>query len=813
MSIKPAAAQDKSNTSGPEQNDLAHQLPRHPVHATDFDRFQIEFAPIPFHVTSDKEVLNHARVVIHLLDGSVVHGKLVHYLAAHENMIVLHEPDLNAIDIPLEKVRYVLFRQHLKTPNATHPLHAHTENAVIPTTIQPYHVFFKDGAKLHGRTFTSSVDMAGLHLFQVADNEHVVRVFVPQQTIKTYHIGPLLGEQLVKTSHIKPEHIDRAVQQQEVLRNKKIAEYPEIRAALNSEDLKKILKSQSSYIISGEQHIPRIGEMLIDEHLISQVQLDKALAEQNRDRSKKIGQILVEMNAISTETLHIALAHKLSIPFVKLREFDFPPNIFKLLPVDIAHKHSVVPLFIFEDRLVIAMDDPSHIETIDLLRFITGRNLEVTIATKEDIEWVINNYYSVEEYITEDLSAAEEELIGNVPEKLDDDELHEIMRLGKEKPIVHLVNSIIVDAIRRRASDIHIRPQEQRVDLFLRVDGTMIKVRSFSKGLLPAISSRIKIIGQMNIAERRLPQDGRARVKDHNDTVDLRISVMPSINGESIVMRLLNVHVGLKSVSDLGFSMHDEEKFVDLLNKNNGIFFVTGPTGSGKSTTLYAALKEIINQNVNIITVEDPVEYHIDGITQIQVQSNIGYTFARALRQILRHDPDVIMLGEVRDEETAKIAVESALTGHLVLSTLHTNDAASAIARMLEMGIQSYLLGPTILGILAQRLVRRNCSHCSDVEKVAPHVRKLLNVEEHEVFYKGVGCDNCNHTGFSGRVAVYELLAVGPKMRELIERRASTEEIYQQALNDGMKQLTHHALDIARQRKTSLSEVYRVRLE
>jgi|GEM_PF-95456 len=792
---------------------MANKLRAHSVSATDFDHFKVEFLPIPLHVTCDKENRSHARVVVHLLDGSVVHGKLVHYLAAHENMIILHEHDLAAIDIPIDKIRYVLFCQQLAIPNVTHPIYARTQDAVIPDSVQPYHVFYKNGAKLHGRTFASSIDMAGLHFFQVVDDNHVVRVFVPQQAIKSYHIGPLLGEHLVKTADVKPEHLAKAMKQQEALRNKKIAEYPEIRAVLNSDDLKKILKTQTSYIISGEHNIPMIGEMLLEEHLISQQQLDEALATQKQDRSKKLGQLLVEMNAISAETLHIALAHKLSIPFVKLRDFDFPPNVFKLLPVEIAHKHLVVPLFVYEDRLVIAMEDPAHIETIDLLRFITGRSLELTIALREDIEWVINNYYSIEECINEDLNAAEKQLSGNSQEQLDDKELHEIMRLAKEKPIVHLVNSIIVDAMRRRASDIHIRPQEQRVDLLLRIDGTMIKIRSFSKGLLPAIVSRIKIIGQMDISERRMPQDGRARVNDHNDAVDLRISVMPSINGESIVIRLLNVHVGLKSIPELGFSMSDEEKFVDLLHKNNGILFVTGPTGCGKSTTLYAALKEIINQNVNIITVEDPVEYRVDGITQIQAHTQIGYTFARALRQILRHDPDVIMVGEVRDAETAKIAVESALTGHLVLSTLHTNDAASAVARMLEMGIDAYLLGPTVLGVLAQRLVRRNCPHCSDIEKIAPHVRKLLKVTEDEVYFKGNGCDNCNHTGYSGRIAVYELLTVTPKMRELIERRAGTEEVYHQALTDGMTQLTQNALEIARQRKTSLSEVYRVRLE
>ena len=782
------------------------------VHVSDFDHFQIDFPIVPLHVTSDKEILDHAKIVVHLLNGTVLHGQLLHFLAVHEKMILLRDADLKALEVPTEKIRYVLFRQHLSTPNNTHPLKSRTDDAVIPTSVQPYHVFFKDGAKLHGKTFTSSIDMAGLHFFQVVDEHHVTRVFIPIQTIKSYHIGTFLGAELIRQESVEPEHIENAVKQQNALRNKKLAEYPEIRAALNSEDLIKALHNQSSYIVSGEHEIPKIGKILFEEKLITQEQLDKALAAQEQDRKKKFGQILVEMGALSTETLHIALAHKLSIPFVKLHDFDFAPNIFQIVPVDVAHKHLVIPLFFYQDRLVVAMEDPSNIESIDILRFVTGRNLELTIATKEDIEWAINNYYSIQEDITDDLSAAEEQF-GNDTGAATNQNVHEIMRMGKEKPIVHLVNSIIIDAIRRRASDIHIRPQEQRVDLLLRIDGTLIKVRSFSKGLLPAVSSRIKILGRMDIAERRLPQDGRARVNDRNEAVDLRISIMPTINGESIVLRLLNVHVGLKSISELGFSMQDEEKFIDLLHKSNGIFFVTGPTGSGKSTTLYAALQAVMNQNVNIITVEDPVEYHIDGVEQVQANTQIGYTFAKALRHILRHDPDVIMIGEVRDEETAKIAVESALTGHLVLSTLHTNDAASAIARMLEMGIESYMLGPTTLGVLAQRLVKRNCPHCLDVEVSPPHIRKLLNVGEQEIFYKGTGCENCNHTGFSGRIAVYELLVVTPKMRELIEKRSSSDEIYHQALADGMTQLTLNALDVARQRKTSLGEVYRVRLD
>jgi len=779
----------------------------------DHENFRVEFPLIPLHVTSDKEVLDHANVVIHLLNNAVVRGQLVHFLASHKMMVVLRESDLKAIGIPTDKIRYVLFRQRLSIPNHQHPIKSLTDSAVIPLSVQPYDVLFKDNGKINGKTFTSSTDDAGLHFFQFVDEQHVVRVFVPMQAIKSYHVGTSLNVDLVKHKKVGPEHIHAAIKQQNEQRNRKIAEYPLLQTALNSDDLTKALHSQSSYITSRAHNSPRIGEVLLEEKLITQEQLDSALFEQQQGSNKKIGQILVEMGVISTESLHIALAHKLSIPFVKLHEFDFAPNVFDFLPADIAQKYVLVPLYVLEDRLVVAMEDPSNIESIDLLRFVTGRNIEPAIATKEDIVWAINYYYSIEEDIEDDLSAAEEAFGKNTDAQEESNDLHEIMRLGKEKPIVHLVNNIIVDAIRRKASDIHIRPREQTVDLILRIDGSLIKVRSFSRGLLSAVSSRIKILGSMDIAERRLPQDGRSHMIDRGENVDLRISIIPTVNGESIVIRLLNAQVGLKSVSELGFNLRDEENMRDLLHRNNGIFFVTGPTGSGKSTTLYAALKELINRDVNIITVEDPVEYHIDGIEQIQVHSQIGYTFARALRHILRHDPDVIMIGEVRDEETAKIAVESALTGHLVLSTLHTNDAASAIARMLEMGIESYMLGPTILGVLAQRLVKRNCPHCLDIEETSPHIRELLNVKEHEVFYKGTGCDNCNHTGHSGRLAVYELLVVTQNMREFIENRASTEVIYKQALSDGMKQLTTTALEHARQRRTSLGEVYRVRLD
>lgn len=501
------------------------------------------------------------------------------------------------------------------------------------------------------------------------------------------------------------------------------------------------------------------------------------------------------------------LAERLSLPFIHLKDFSFDETVLSLLPADYARSHEAIPLSINKTHLSVAVATPMDMELYQTLNFVTGFHIDMYVATKRDIQWAVRKYYSAK-----DDELALESLNGNANATTPEIQ-EELMRLSAEKPIVRLVANLIVDAIERRASDIHIKPREKNVELIYRMDGVLTNIRFFSKTLLPAVVSRIKIIGGMNIAERRLPQDGRCCVKHKNNPVDLRISIMPTVEGESVVIRLLNAQVGLKSVAELGFSQHDEEIFLDLLNKSNGIFLVTGPTGSGKSTTLYAALAEVQRHNVNILTVEDPVEYHMDGIQQIQINHTTGYTFARALRNILRHDPDVILVGEIRDEETGKIAVESALTGHLVLSTLHTNNAAGAVTRLLEMGIESYLLTGCLLGVLAQRLVRRNCPHCLKPEPVDALIRKVLRVSETEPFFHSTGCEQCNHTGVTGRISVYELLEISDVLRKRIDADITATEINEQALKEGMVSLTDNAMARARAKEISLAEVYRVRLD
>ena len=772
----------------------------------------IDLPVAPVAATLVESPLRDADVDAYLLDGSKVQGKLQTLDGWTGELSLLEAGDSVPTRIAFAALRYLSFTHPYPAPLGPHPAAEHGD--VIPQgqQLQEFDVEFKDGESLKGRARSSTVDHIGLHIFKANDEQTVCRLFIPSGVVRSYHFGPMLGELLVNEHQADASQINIALHEQEQRRQKRIGEYLMSEQVVSAEQLRQLLERQVSYMSHGyaKEEVPPIGKLLLDDKLITQEQLDDALAAQANDRSKKLGEVLEDMGVVSSQSIQMALAHKFGIAMVNLRHFDIDPAVLDMLPPDIARKHSVIPLFNYRGRLVISIADPADSDALDMIRFITGKNIEVTTASRQDIEWALSKHYGFED----DIQAAEEKLhLGpelNAETKLDP---KAVEQLGREKPIVRLVNRFIMDAIEKKASDIHIRALDERVDLIMRIDGTLIHLRSFNKSLLPAVVSRIKIIGSMDIVERRLPQDGGSRILHNGTIVDLRISIIPTVTGESVVIRLLNTQVGLKKLEDLGFSDHDRELFSDMLHRSNGIVLVTGPTGSGKSTTLYAALQEIRAQNVNIITVEDPVEYHVSGIEQIQANAATGLTFARALRHILRHDPDVIMVGEIRDEETAKMAVESALTGHLVLSTLHTNDAASTVTRLLEMGIEPYMLTATLLGVVAQRLVRLNCPHCSAMETVEPIVRKVLNVAEDEVFYRGKGCDYCDNTGFSGRMAVYELLQVSPVLREQVVPGVTSTHIHEQAITDGMVPLTQNALTQARQRKIPLAEVYRVRLQ
>jgi type IV pilus assembly protein PilB len=553
-----------------------------------------------------------------------------------------------------------------------------------------------------------------------------------------------------------------------------------------------------------------LGEILIEAGVVEHGQIERALERQADRPGRHLGRILIELGWTTQEQINQALACKFGIPCVSLREFAVEPRVLAMLPADIAQQYNVIPLAEIDGRLVVALENPLDVEAIDAVRFNTNRSVDAVIASGREIGQALSRYYSrlEEDAILDDLE------ISPTRREIDADTDRSVEQQAMKKPIVRLVNAIILQAVMRGASDINVRPEKDRVNVYYRIDGKLQLQRGFSRTLLPAIVSRIKITGQMDIAERRLPQDGHARMTRGGNVIDLRISVMPTVRGESVVIRILDKEAGLRPLDKLGLRSRELTAIRQMMCRSFGMLLVTGPTGSGKSTTLYAVLDEVKKANPHIITVEDPVEYDMPGVEQIQISVATGYTFAEALRHILRHDPDVIMIGEIRDIETARIANKAALTGHLVLSTLHTNDAATAITRLTDMGVESYLLGSTLLGVMAQRLVRLICAQCKEIDTSAdPMMRRTLHIPDAEVFHRGAGCSSCGYTGYRGRTTVCELLPVSDAIAQLINEGANARAIKAAAIEQGMVTLTENAIALAREGRTTLEEVFAVRLE
>ncbi len=552
-----------------------------------------------------------------------------------------------------------------------------------------------------------------------------------------------------------------------------------------------------------------LGEVLVNSGHISKVQLEVALAQQVKEHGKHIGRILVEMGMATPAQINAALAHKLNIPLVKLEGYEVPPETRLNVPTDLAMQYNIFPLGLVEGKLIVAMENPLDQQGIDALRFNTNQRVEAVMVSPEDMALALSKFYSEHE----EVEAIEDMALDPVEDEAANEAVHVIEQQAKKKPIVRLLNAIVLQAVTRGASDINIRPERDRVNVYYRIDGKMQFSRALHKSLLAALVSRIKIIGQMNIAERRLSQDGHARLVRGQKVIDLRISIIPTVRGESVVIRILDKDVGLKPLVKLGLHASELTAVRSMLHRPHGLFLVTGPTGSGKSTTMYALLNEVKQRNPHILTVEDPVEYDIDGIEQVQVANVKGNTFSTVLRHFLRHDPDVIMVGEIRDAETAAISTKASLTGHLVFSTLHTNDAPSAATRLLDMGVEPYLLGSTLLGVMAQRLIRVNCPKCLAEECVEPAIRRLLNLSEGEKFYRGQGCSACGYTGFKGRTTVCELMVVTPDIAALISESRPYKEIADMALKQGMHRLGENVIKLARMKRTSIEEAMTIRVE
>lgn len=546
----------------------------------------------------------------------------------------------------------------------------------------------------------------------------------------------------------------------------------------------------------------RLGDLLVEAGLLTEEQLQLTLKE--KSRSQKLGDALLQRGYVTEQQLIEVLEFQLGIPHVSLYRYPFDTNLINIVSKETAKRNLIIPLKKDGDKLFVAMADPMDFYTIDDLRLSTGFQIETAIATKDDILRAVNKYYDMDEGL--------EELFGTGPSHTEEVEQEKIV--DQDSPIVRLVNQVLTNAAVLKASDVHIDPQETKVVIRYRVDGVLRTERVLPKHMQSVLTARIKIMANLDITEHRVPQDGRIKMNLDFHPVDLRVSTLPTVYGEKIVMRLLDLGSTLNDINKLGFNKVNLQRFNNMIEKPTGIVLITGPTGSGKSSTLYAALNKLNSEEVNIITVEDPVEYQLEGVNQIHVNSNVGMTFAAGLRAILRQDPNIIMVGEIRDKETAEVAIRASLTGHLVLSTLHTNDSIGTITRLVDMGVEPFLVASSLSGVVAQRLVRRVCRDCAktmepskrEIEIFAKRGMKIDQV------VKGAGCSSCNMTGYKGRVAIHEVLVIDDTMRRVIMNGESFSRLREIAIQNKTIFLVDDGLIKIKQGITTTEEVLRVAL-
>ena len=559
----------------------------------------------------------------------------------------------------------------------------------------------------------------------------------------------------------------------------------------------------------------KLGELLVDAGLISADQLAKALANQKVNK-KRIGEIIVDLKMASEMDIVQTLSFELGVDSLDLSTAVVDPMAIQLIPEKLARKYNLLPISVDGKVLTVAMLDPLDFEALDDIRFATGYKVKPVATTRTELIHAIDIHYSASDSIAEilvkDLSKEKSEV--EVVVEKEGSDAATLRKESETPPVIRMVNLMISDAVKSRASDLHMEPQERRLLIRNRVDGLLNNVMELPKWIQGSIVSRVKIMARMDIAEKRIPQDGRVKLRVDGKEIDLRISVLPTQYGEKVVMRLLDTKAAALPLSMLGFTAEELKKISVLISKTQGVILITGPTGSGKSSTLYGIITQLKSEHVNIITLEDPIEFEIEGVSQVMIDERVGLTFANGLRSILRQDPNVVMVGEMRDRETAEIAMQASLTGHVVLSTLHTNDSVASIVRLMNLGIQPYLIASSVNGVIAQRLVRVICPHCK--EQYLPSTEDLLNIRMKDTetapfkVYRGKGCDHCKNSGYSGRTGIYEVFPMSARIKEMIASKASEGEIRQTAIAEGMKTLGENALEKVRMGITTLEEIRRV---
>ncbi|MFH1824059.1 MAG: ATPase, T2SS/T4P/T4SS family [Candidatus Firestonebacteria bacterium] len=552
-----------------------------------------------------------------------------------------------------------------------------------------------------------------------------------------------------------------------------------------------------------------LGEILIEEGLITPLQLEKSMAEQ-KATGKRLGHSLIDLGYITEDNLLKILGKQLDYPTVNLNDTIIEPEIIKLIPEDICRRSKVLPYQVENNTVFLAMVDPLDFRVINDIKFLIHKNVKAVIASEKALTIAISRYYGLPDEMRDIVKQIDNKLL----QEGQTGEVEKLQEIAEDAPIIKIVDLIIMNAVMERATDIHIEPFEKNMRIRYRKDGILREIPSPPVALYPAIISRIKIMSRLDIAETRLPQDGRMSKKVSGREVDFRVSIIPNQFGERIVLRILDRGATLLDLEKLGMEGDDLKKFAEAINKPYGMILISGPTGSGKTTTLYASLNKIYSMEDNILTIEDPIEYSFFGIGQVEVKEEIGLTFARVLRSFLRHDPDIILLGEMRDFETADISIRSALTGHLVFSTIHTNDAPSSVTRLIDMGIEPFLINSCVIMVMAQRLVRKSCEHCKESYEMTPDAQLatfgVVLEKKNITFYKTKGCEICGNTGYRGRIAIFEIMMMDDEIKTLVAKKVEPHEIKKVAMERGMRTLFQRGVSLALRGITTVDEVIKV---
>ena len=696
-----------------------------------------------------------------------------------------------------------------------------------PSDRQPFSIELANQGTLEGDTVGHVHALCGLFLYLPADDGRVVRRFVPTQAVQQFRVGKPIGELLVEANLASPESITQALEKQKLLRARKLGDYLTAHQVVSQEQLAAALKQQSS------KPVQKLGESLIELGFLTQAQLDEALAIGARDRSVPLGQILVDMGIVDLEVLHGVMAKKLGIPVVDLRRFQPSAAALKRLPAAVASRYQVLPLAEAENALVVAVDNPMNMERMEEVRFIAGTKLIPVMASAQDIKEALETAYKQDREFDDAARRAAaplgaEQLTMRLSSEVGAEESAEQQAAQIDSTLVQLVNKIVLDAVEQKASDIHIEanPGAKSLRVRFRKDGAMVTYLEIPAKFRTAVISRIKIMSQLDITERRKPQDGKISFRRFGGIdVELRVATIPTVNGlEDVVMRVLMTAMP-KPLDELDFDPEALAAVKHLISRPHGMFLVCGPTGSGKTTTLHSLLGFLNKPDTKIWTAEDPIEITQAGLRQVQMNPKIGWTFAAAMRSFMRADPDVIMVGEMRDAETAKIGIEASLTGHLVLSTLHTNSAAESVVRLLDFGMDPFNFADALLGVLSQRLVRRLCAHCR--VRREPDPRELEDLAREycldtpaepgnvlaqwragkPVLHAPKGCKECDGSGYRGRMAVYELMVTDAAVKRLIQTRALVSDISAAALANGMHTLKQDGIEKVLAGHTDMSQV------